>query len=107
MLVGWGLTSYLLAAIVVRKADVSGVSVSVSGTLEGTPEQLTAFELVVTAASGNCETLRELLALAERTCQGDLDAATGGARARKNRDRFGTDCVTRALDRVSRGGGRS
>ena len=71
LLVGLGgcFTSHLLAAVAARNATVSGVSVSVSGTLEGTPERFTAFELVVTAAAGNRDTLEQLVALAERSCQ--------------------------------------
>ena len=71
VLVGLGgcFTSHLLAAIAARKADVSGVSVSVSGTLDGTPERFTGFELVVTAASGDRDALGQLVALAERSCQ--------------------------------------
>jgi putative redox protein len=71
VLVGLGgcFTSHLLAAIAARHADISGVSVSVSGTLDGTPERFTAFELVVRAASGDRETLAHLVALAERSCQ--------------------------------------
>ena len=71
VLVGLGgcFTSHLLAAVAARNATVSGVSVSVSGTLEGTPERFTGFELVVTAAAGNRDTLEQLVALAERSCQ--------------------------------------
>jgi uncharacterized OsmC-like protein len=71
VLVGLGgcFTSHLLAAVAARNATVSGVSVSVSGTLDGTPERFTAFELVVTAAAGNRDTLEQLVALAERSCQ--------------------------------------
>jgi len=71
VLVGLGgcFTSHLLAAIAVRKADIAGVSVSVSGTLDGTPERFTAFELIVSATSGDLESLSQLVALAEQTCQ--------------------------------------
>jgi putative redox protein len=71
VLVGLGgcFTSHLLAAIAARNADISGVSVSVSGTLDGNPERFTAFELVVSATSGDRETLAHLVALAERSCQ--------------------------------------
>src|SRR6185436_494043 len=70
VLVGLGgcFTSHLLAAAAARKANISGVSVSVSGTLEGTPERFTAFELVVTAATGDRDTLAQLVAIAERSC---------------------------------------
>jgi putative redox protein len=71
VLVGLGgcFTSHLLAAIAARRADISGVSVSVSGTLDGTPERFTSFELIVRSASGDRETLENLVALAERSCQ--------------------------------------
>jgi len=71
VLVGLGgcFTSHLLAAIAARNADISGVSVSVSGTLDGTPERFTSFELVVRSASGDHETLAKLVAMAERSCQ--------------------------------------
>lgn len=62
-------SSHLLAAVAARHADIAGVAVSVSGTLAGTPERFTAFELVVTAASGDRDTLADLVALAERSCQ--------------------------------------
>jgi putative redox protein len=71
ILVGLGgcFASHLLAAIAAQKADVTDVSVSVSGTLEGTPERFTGFELVVSAASGDLDTLSRLAALAEQSCQ--------------------------------------
>jgi putative redox protein len=71
MLVGLAgcFTSHLLAAIAARKADITGVSVSVSGTLDGTPERFTGFELIVSACSGDPDTLSHLVALAEQTCQ--------------------------------------
>ena len=71
ILVGLGgcFTSHLLASIAARQADIGGISVSVSGTLAGTPERFTAFELIVSAASGDLDTLSHLVALAEQTCQ--------------------------------------
>src|ERR1051325_3024709 len=71
ILVGLGgcFTSHLLAAIAARKADIGAVSVSVTGTLDGTPERFTAFELTVSATSGDLETLSRLVTLAEQTCQ--------------------------------------
>jgi putative redox protein len=71
LLVGLGgcFSSHLLAAVAARHADIAGVSVSVSGTLSGTPERFTGFELVVNAASGDRDTLADLVALAERSCQ--------------------------------------
>jgi putative redox protein len=61
--------SHLLAVIAASHAEIEGVSVSVTGTLAGTPERFTGFELVVTAASGGREALADLVALAERSCQ--------------------------------------
>ena len=71
ILVGLGgcFTSHLLAAIGADKAEIGGVSVSVVGTLDGTPERFTSFELIVSAASEDLSTLSHLVALAEQSCQ--------------------------------------
>jgi putative redox protein len=71
VLVGLGgcFTSHLLAAISARQAPIADVSVAVSGTLDGTPERFTAFELVVSASSADPELLAHCVALAERSCQ--------------------------------------
>ena len=71
VLVGLGgcFTSHLLAAVAARNADVRGVSVSVSGRLDGTPERFTGFELIVSAASGDPDALAHAVAVAERSCQ--------------------------------------
>jgi putative redox protein len=71
ILVGLGgcFTSHLLAAIAAHKADIGGVSVSVSGTLNGTPERFTSFELIVSAASGDFDALSRMVAIAEQSCQ--------------------------------------
>jgi putative redox protein len=71
VLVGLGgcFTSYLLAAIAARQAPIADVSVAVSGTLDGTPERFTTFELVVSAPSADPEVLAHCVSLAERSCQ--------------------------------------
>ena len=62
-------TSHLLAAIRAREADVTGVRVDVTGTLDGTPERFTAFTLDVTAQSPDAELARKLVSIAGRACQ--------------------------------------
>ena len=58
-----------LAAIAARQLPITDVSVDVSGTLGGTPEHFTAFELTVSAPSADPEALAHVVALAERSCQ--------------------------------------
>ena len=71
MLVALGgcFTSHLLAAIRAREADVTGVKVDVTGTLDGTPERFTAFTLDVAAQSPDAELARKLVTVAGRACQ--------------------------------------
>ena len=71
VLVGLGgcFTSHLLAAIAARQLAISDVSVAVSGTLGGSPERFTAFELTVSADSADPQALAHVVALAERSCQ--------------------------------------
>src|SRR5512132_4463756 len=59
-------TSHLLAAIRAREAAMTQVKVAVTGTLDGSPERFTAFTLDVTAACGDTELARKLIAIAER-----------------------------------------
>jgi putative redox protein len=61
-------TSHLLAAIRSREAAVSNVKVTVSGTLDGTPERFTGFTVDVTA-EGDPELTRKLVTIASRACQ--------------------------------------
>ena len=71
MLVALGgcFTSHLLAAIRAREADVNGVKVDVTGTLEGSPEQFTSFTLNVTAQAPDAELVQKLVTIAGRACQ--------------------------------------
>jgi putative redox protein len=71
MLVALGgcFTSHLLAAIRAREADVTGVRVDVTGTLDGTPERFTTFTLDVSAQSTDVDLARKLVTIAGRACQ--------------------------------------
>lgn len=71
LLVGLGgcFSSHLLAAIRARQAAVTGVRVSVNGTLDGSPERFTAFEMTVDATCEDPDLLRKLVDIAERSCQ--------------------------------------
>ena len=62
-------SSHLLAAIRAREAPVTGVCVSVDGTLDGSPERFTTFDVSVTAACEDRDLLDKLVAIAERACQ--------------------------------------
>jgi putative redox protein len=62
-------SSHLLAAIRAREAPVTGVRVSVNGTLDGSPERFTAFEVSVDATCTDPGLLRKLVEIAERACQ--------------------------------------
>lgn len=71
MLVSLGgcFTSQLLAAIRAREADVRGVRVSVTGTLDGTPERFTGFTMDVAAECADPLLVRKLIVIAGRACQ--------------------------------------
>jgi putative redox protein len=60
--------STLLAAIKAREARVSGVKVSVSGTIGGVPERFEAMHMRVSATYTDIDLMRKLIALAERGC---------------------------------------
>ena len=62
-------TSHLLAAIRAREAAISNVMVTVTGTLDGTPERFTRFTLEVSAEASDAELVRKLIAIASRACQ--------------------------------------
>lgn len=62
-------TSHLLAAIRAREAAMTNVKVSVTGTLDGTPERFTGFTVDVTAECGDPDLARKLITLASRACQ--------------------------------------
>ena len=71
MLVALGgcFTSHLLAAIRAREADVTGVRIDVTGTLDGTPERFTSFTMDVSAQCPDAELARKLVTIAARACQ--------------------------------------
>jgi putative redox protein len=71
MLVSLGgcFTSQLLAAIRAREADVRGVRVAVTGTLDGTPERFTGFTMEVSAECADPALVRKLIVIAGRACQ--------------------------------------
>ena len=60
--------STLLAAIKTREADVSGVKLSVAGTIGGVPERFEALHMRVTATYGDADLMRKLMMMAERGC---------------------------------------
>jgi putative redox protein len=62
-------TSHLLAAIRAREFEVNGLTVEVTGTLDGTPERFTDFVLTVSGACKDLESLQKVVAIAERACQ--------------------------------------
>ncbi len=62
-------SSHLLAAIRAREAPVTGVRVAVNGTLDGSPERFTTFDVSVDATCDDPELLRKLVEIAERACQ--------------------------------------
>jgi putative redox protein len=62
-------SSHLLAAIRAREAPVSGVRVAVDGTLDGSPERFTQFEVSVEATCDDPDLVEKLVAIAERACQ--------------------------------------
>ena len=62
-------SSHLLAAIRAREAPVSQLRVTVSGTMDGSPERFCSFVLSVEAVCDDCELLEKLVSMAERSCQ--------------------------------------
>jgi uncharacterized OsmC-like protein len=62
-------TSHLLGAIRAREAAITGVTVAVSGTLDGTPERFTRFTVDVTADCQDADLARKLITIASRACQ--------------------------------------
>jgi putative redox protein len=62
-------SSHLLAAIRAREAPVTAVRVAVNGTLDGSPERFTTFELSVDATCNDRDLLEKLVAIADRACQ--------------------------------------
>ena len=62
-------TSHLVAAIRTRDAAVSNVRVTVTGTMDGTPEKFTGFTMDVSAESQDSGLVRKLITIAARSCQ--------------------------------------
>src|SRR3954468_4952956 len=62
-------TSHLIAAVRAREAAVSNVRVTVTGTMDGTPERFTAFTMDVSADYQDPALVRKLLTIAARSCQ--------------------------------------
>jgi putative redox protein len=60
--------STLLAAIRTREADVSGVKLSVAGTIGGVPERFESLHMRVTAKYSDADLMRKLMMMAERGC---------------------------------------
>jgi putative redox protein len=60
--------STLLAAVIARSADVSGVRIKVLGTVGGVPERFEKMELRVTARFSDADAMQKLVAIAERGC---------------------------------------
>ena len=70
LLVGLGgcFLSNLLAVIRAREADVSSVSVSLTGTIDGPPDRFTTFTMSVSAVHRDSELVRKFIAMAARAC---------------------------------------
>ncbi len=62
-------TSHLLAAIAARGAEMQGVRVEVSGTMDGSPERFVGFTLDVSSDSRDVELARKMVTIAGRGCQ--------------------------------------
>jgi putative redox protein len=62
-------SSHLLAAIRAREAHITGVKVTATGTLDGTPERFTEFRLSITAVCDDADLLQKVVTIAERGCQ--------------------------------------
>ena len=62
-------TSHLLASIRAREAAVTGVRVTVEGTMDGAPERFTSFAVNVSAECDDQALVRKLITMAGRACQ--------------------------------------
>jgi putative redox protein len=60
--------STLLAAIKTREANVSGVKISVAGTIGGVPERFESLHMRVSAKYNDADLMRKLMTMAERGC---------------------------------------
>lgn len=68
MSLGGCFLSTLLAAVKTREAGVSGVRVTVVGTIGGVPERFESMALHVSAKYSDEDEMRKLVAMAERGC---------------------------------------
>jgi putative redox protein len=62
-------TSHLLAAMRARDATVSGLRVTVTATMDGSPERFTSFTLAVSAECPDDQLARKLVMVGGRSCQ--------------------------------------
>src|SRR5215471_15923318 len=60
--------SNLLAAIRTREAAVTDVRITVTGTIDGSPERFTAMKLSIRAKYKDAELMHKLITIAERGC---------------------------------------
>ncbi|MEP7306944.1 MAG: OsmC family protein [Acidobacteriota bacterium] len=60
--------SNLLAVIRAREAEVSRVTVSLTGIIDGAPDRFTSFTMSVTAVHRDSELVRKFIAMAARAC---------------------------------------
>jgi putative redox protein len=68
MALGGCFMSNLLAAIRARDAAISEVRLTVSATIGGSPERVTALALKISANHSDIELMRKLITIAERAC---------------------------------------
>jgi putative redox protein len=68
MALGGCFMSNLLAAIRARDAAISEARLTVSATIEGNPERVTALALKIRANHSDPELMRKLITIAERAC---------------------------------------
>jgi uncharacterized OsmC-like protein len=62
-------TSHLIAANLSRDAAMTNIRVIVTGTLDGTPERFTAFQMDVAGECADSAFARKLITIAGRACQ--------------------------------------
>jgi putative redox protein len=68
MALGGCFMSNLLAAIRARDAAISEVRLTVSATIGGSPQRVTALALKISANHSDIELMRKLITIAERAC---------------------------------------
>ena len=57
-----------LAGVRAREAAVSDVRITVTGTIEGSPDRFTAMALTIAATHQDAELMTKLVTIAERSC---------------------------------------